>query len=225
MHALEVKPLKGSNNYKQSRHLQLTPNPGRFALIGDTGTGKSAAAAKIFDGLFSICSRWHLIASTIETDGSFSEMKSKIINGLKEQGVDWADPQETPFHESIDALKQIIAQCRRRTLQAKEEEKEFLPQTFLYLDDMITWTRHSTVLDHLLATSRHIGLNIVICMQQYVGLSTLQRKSMSHIAIFKLLSDEKDFIFETLVGKKIRNAKDSKRLTESRRQSLTVFCL
>ena len=112
MHALEVKPLHGSNNYKQSRHLQLTPNPGRYALIGDTGTGKSAAAAKIFDGLFSICSRWHLIASTIETDGSFSEMKSKIINGLKEQGVDWADPQETPFHESIDALKQIIAQCR-----------------------------------------------------------------------------------------------------------------
>ena len=82
------------------------------------------------DGLFSICSRWHLIASTIETDGSFSEMKNKIINGLKEQGVDWADAQETPFHESIDALKQIIGQCRRRTLQAKEEEKNFCLRLF-----------------------------------------------------------------------------------------------
>ena len=57
-------------------------------------------------------------------------MKNKIISGLKEQGVDHADPQETPFHESIDALQQIIAQCRRRTLQAKEEEKEFYPKHF-----------------------------------------------------------------------------------------------
>ena len=48
------------------------------------------------------------------------------------------------------------------------------------------------MLDRLMATSRHIGLNIVLNSQQYVGLSTLQRKSLSCIGIFKVHARELD---------------------------------
>ena len=37
--ALEVKPLEGSNNYRQSKHVLFTPLPLRAMMLGNTGQG------------------------------------------------------------------------------------------------------------------------------------------------------------------------------------------
>ena len=162
-------------------------------LLGDTGSGKTSAAFIIFKELFHLCTRWHIISSTIEHDGSFEEMKDMIYEGLRQQGIDAdEDPQEKFCHESLDALAGIVQQARRRTHLAKEADQKFLPQAFLYIDDIISFMRHSSMLDRLMATSRHIGLNIVLNSQQYVGLSTLQRKSLSCIGLFKVHARELD---------------------------------
>ena len=57
-------------------------------------------------------------------------------------------------------------------------------------------------MDHLFATSRHIGLNIIINMQQFVGMSTLQRKSLSHIGLFRIHKREADAVKEEIAGRK-----------------------
>ena len=77
--ALEVKPLEGANSYRQSKHIQFTPLPMRAAMLGNTGQGKTAASFVIWRELFPLCDRWHIIASTIETDGSFSKMKEMVM--------------------------------------------------------------------------------------------------------------------------------------------------
>ena len=98
--ALEVKPLEGANSYRQSKHIQFNPLPMRAAMLGNTGQGKTAASFVIWRELFPLCNRWHIIASTIETDGSFSKMKEMVTKGLRDKGVDPDDPGETPFsHE------------------------------------------------------------------------------------------------------------------------------
>ena len=58
-------------------------------LLGDTGSGKTSAAFVIFKHLFPICTRWHIISSTIEHDGSFEEMKDITAGGvqLEEMGA------------------------------------------------------------------------------------------------------------------------------------------
>ena len=122
-HPLTVKPINGSNQYEQSKYLQFQPNPGRYLLLGDTGVGKTSAAFVIFKSLFPICTRWHIISSTIDHDGSFEEMKDMIHNALWEQGIDVEDPQEKFAHESLDALPGIIKQARRRTREAQDAEK------------------------------------------------------------------------------------------------------
>ena len=110
MKSLEVKALEESNKYKQSSHAVFTPNPGRFSLVGDTGTGKTSAAAIIFEALMPICSRFHLIAPAIHTDGSFDKFRDLIDARLKKEGVLASDPGENPYHDSMDALKDVIAQ-------------------------------------------------------------------------------------------------------------------
>ena len=60
-HPLTVKPLGGSNQYEQCKFLQFQPNPGRYMLLGDTGSGKTSAAFIIFKELFHLCTRWHII--------------------------------------------------------------------------------------------------------------------------------------------------------------------
>ena len=208
-HPLTVKPLGGSNQYEQCKFLQFQPNPGRYMLLGDTGSGKTSAAFIIFKELFHLCTRWHIISSTIEHDGSFEEMKDMIYEGLRQQGIDAdEDPQEKFCHESLDALAGIVQQARRRTRLAKEADQKYLPQTFLYIDDMISFMRHSSMLDRLMATSRHIGLNIVLNSQQYVGLSTLQRKSLSCIGIFKVHARELEGVISELAGKNNASADD-----------------
>ena len=57
-------------------------------------------------------------------------------------------------------------------------------------------------LDHLFATSRHIGLNIIINMQQFVGMSTLQRKSLSHIGLFRIYKRESYGVEEEIAERK-----------------------
>ena len=109
---------------------------------------------------------------------------------------------------ALDALAGIVQQARRRTRLAKEAVRKFLPQTFLYIDDMISFMRHSSMLDRLMVTSRHIGLNIVLNSQQYVGLSTLQRKSLSRIGIFTVHARELDGVISELAGKNNASADD-----------------
>ena len=92
--ALEVKPLEGANSYRQSKHIQFNPLPMRAAMLGNTGQGKTAASFAIWRELFPLCNRWHIIASTIETDGSFSKMKEMVTKGLRDKGVDPDDPGE-----------------------------------------------------------------------------------------------------------------------------------
>ena len=200
--ALEVKPLEGSNNYRQSKHVQFTPLPLCAMMLGNTGQGKTSASWVIFRELFPLCERWHIIASSIETDGSFSAWKEKIHKGLKDKGVDADDPGETPFHSSLDALGQIIKQATMLTKRAKDAKDQYLPQTLLYLDDMITFTRWNSQLDHLFATSRHIGINIIMNTQQWVAASTLQRKSVSHLGVFQIHSRESNAVKEEVAGKK-----------------------
>ena len=89
--ALEVKPLEGANSYRQSKHIQFNPLPMRAAMLGNTGQGKTAASFVIWRELFPLCNRWHIIASTIETDGSFSKMKEMVTKGLRDKGVDPGD--------------------------------------------------------------------------------------------------------------------------------------
>ena len=131
-----------------------------------------------------------------------------IHNALFEQGIDVEDPQEKFAHESLDALPGIIQQARRRTREAQEAEKRLLPQTYVYLDDMISFMRHSSLLDRLMATSKHIGLNICENSQQYVGLSTPQRKSLSGIGIFKINARELEGVIQELAGKNNASADD-----------------
>ena len=154
--ALEVKPLDGANSYRQSKHIQFNPLPMRAAMLGNTGQGQTAASFVIWRELFSLCNRWHIIASTIETDGSFSKMKEMVTKGLKDKGVDPDDPGETPFHTSLDALGAIKKQATMHTKRGKDANEKQLPMTLLYIDDMITFTRWNSQLDHLFATSRHI---------------------------------------------------------------------
>ena len=92
--ALEVKPLEGANTYRQSKHIQFNSLPMRAAMLGNTGQGKTAASFVIWRELFPLCNRWHIIASTIETDGSFSKMKEMVTKGLRDKGVDPDDPGE-----------------------------------------------------------------------------------------------------------------------------------
>ena len=114
-HRLTVKPLGGSNQYEQCKFLQFQPNPGRYMLLGDTERETSAAFI-ISKELFHLCTRWHIISSTIEHDGSFEEMKDTIYEGLRQQGIDAdEDPQEKICHESLDALAGIVQQARRQT--------------------------------------------------------------------------------------------------------------
>ena len=144
-HPLTVKPLGGSNQYEQCKFLQFQQNPGRYMLLGDTGSGKTSAAFIIFKELFHLCKRWHIISSTHRHDGSFEEMKDMIYEGLRQQGIDAdEDPQEKFCHEALDALAGIVQQARRRTRLAKEADQKFHPQTFLYIGDMISLMRHST---------------------------------------------------------------------------------
>ena len=200
--ALEVKPLEGANSYRQSKHIQFNPLPMRAAMLGNTGQGKTAASFVIWRELFPLCNRWRIIASTIETDGSFSKMKEMVTKGLRDKGIDPDDPGENPFHTSLDALGQVIKQATMHTKRGKDANEKHLPMTLLYIDDMITFTRWNSQLDHLFATSRHIGLNIIINMQQFVGMSTLQRKSLSHIGLFRIHKREADAVKEEIAGRK-----------------------
>ena len=59
-----------------------------------------------------------------------------------------------------------------------------------------------------MAMSRHIGLNIVLNSQQYVGLSTLQRKSLSCIGIFRVHARKLDGVISELAGKNNASADD-----------------
>ena len=95
MKDLSVKPLEDSNKYKQSSHEVFTPNPCRIMLVGDSGTGKTIAAAIVFEALMPITTRWHLIAPTINTDGTFDHFKRLIEAGLKRENVSPSDPGET----------------------------------------------------------------------------------------------------------------------------------
>ena len=67
---------------------------------------------------------------------------------------------------------------------------------------MITFTRWNSQLDHLFATSRHIGINIIMNTQQWVAASTLQRKSVSHLGVFQIHSRESNAVKEEVAGKK-----------------------
>ena len=69
----------------------------RAAMLGNTGQGKTAASFVIWRELFPLCDRWHIIASTIETDGSFSKIKEMVTKGFRDKGVDPDDPGENPF--------------------------------------------------------------------------------------------------------------------------------
>ena len=90
-------------------------------------------------------------------------MKEMVTKGLKDKGVDPDDPGETPFfHTSLDALGAIIKQATMHTKRGKDASEKQLPMTLLCIDDVITFTRWNSQLDHLFATSRHIGLNIII---------------------------------------------------------------
>ena len=44
---LTVRALDEANKFRQSGSKVFTPNPGRYALVGDTGTGKTSAAAEV----------------------------------------------------------------------------------------------------------------------------------------------------------------------------------
>ena len=116
--------------------------------------------------------------------------------------MDPDDPGENPFHTSLDALGAIIKQATMHTKRGKDANEKQLPMTLLYIDDMITFTRWNSQLDHLFATSRHIGLNIIINMQQFVGMSTLQRKSLSHIGLFRIHRRESEAVKEEIAGRK-----------------------
>ena len=139
MKSLEVKALEESNKYKQSSHAVFTPNPLRAVLVGDTGTGKTSAAAIMFEALMPLCSRFHLIAPTIHTDGSFDKFRNLIDAGLKREGVLASDPGENPYHDSMDALKDVIAQATRRTKAHKAAGEKYCPQTILYIDDAVSF--------------------------------------------------------------------------------------
>ena len=68
---------------------------------------------------------------------------------------------------------------------------------------MVTLPHHLCLCHlYLFATSRHIGLNIIINMQQLVGMPTLQRKSLSHIGLFRIHKRESDAVKEEIAGKK-----------------------
>ena len=146
--------------------------------------------------------RWHIVAATIETDGSFSKMKEMVTKGLRDKGVDPDDPGENPFHTSLESLGAIIKQATMHTKRSKDANEKHLAQTLLFIDDQITFTRWNSQLDHLFATSRHNGLSIIINMQAYVGMSTLQRKSLSHIGIFRIHKRESEAVKEEIAGKK-----------------------
>ncbi len=96
MKSLEVKALEESNKYKQSSHKVFTPKPLRAMLVGDTGTGKTSAAAVMFEALMPITSRWHIIAPTIHTDGSFDRFKNLIDAGLKKKESQQTTREKTP---------------------------------------------------------------------------------------------------------------------------------
>ena len=101
----------------------------RSALLGNTGSGKTSSAFVIWRELFPLCDRWHIIASSIETDGSFGKMKEMVTKGLRDKGVDPDDPGETPFHTSLGALDAIIKQATMHTKRAKEANEKHLPMT------------------------------------------------------------------------------------------------
>ena len=87
------------------------------------------------------------------------------------------------------------------TKRGKDANEKHLSMTPLYIDNMITFTRWNSQLDYMFATSRHIELNIIINMQQFVGMSTLQRKSLSHIGLFKIHEKEWRAVQEEIAGR------------------------
>ena len=206
-HPLDVRgpPAAKQKKYLQPRFKQIGPvgDGPRIILAAQSGMGKTTAAMVLLKEYLRIVDRVWLVSSTIDIDPAYKEAKRLVTEKYKREGIDLDDPEENPFRDNLDALKQILSTMQKRTQEA--EDDRIAPAHLVMLDDLMAngagGYRYNDDVLKLFSAGRHSGAITILMTQDYKRLSKAARLQATHLGLWAVQEVAKKEIFDELAGR------------------------
>lgn len=185
---IEIKPIKAAEYHvKQSRFKQLYGLPTRSLILGPSGTGKSVLLANMVLDIYRDCfEKIYIFSPSIFIDNTWEPVKAYAKEKLNQ-----LEPSEYYFSEYDPDEMQKIIDLQYKVIDYQKSNKERnLFQILIIIDDFADQPQfvHSSnsLLNTLYIRGRHLAISTITTSQSYKAISSIIRKNITEIYIFRL---------------------------------------
>ena len=183
-----LKPIElKEHSCSQGHYGDIVPKlPMRSMLVGPSGSGKTVLLTNMILAIYKGCfSRIYIWSPSIEVDNTWKPVKDYIRDHIK------PNDRETCYFGSYDPteLEQVINIQNKVIEYQKEQKDKYLYQILIVIDgfaDDTTFTRKSQLLHQSYIRGRHYMISAITSTQVYKQISTIVRKNMTHLFIYRL---------------------------------------
>ena len=187
---LVIKAIKQAEyTCKQPKYKQLYGLPTRHMILGPSGVGKSVLLVNMLLDIYKDCfSRIYIFSPSIHIDKTWQPVLNYCKTHLKQVE---SRTEKFYFDEYDPAALQSIIDTQFKIVQyMKDNGYKNLYQIAIIIDDFIdsrSFTFSPTsLLNTLFIRGRHAMISTIITSQSYKSISSIVRRNITEISIFRL---------------------------------------
>lgn len=188
MSAPQIKPVKVTEyEFDQSKYPMVGKLPTRSMLLAPSGGGKTVLLQNMILDIYRNCfSRVYIFSPSIHVDATWTPVKEYLTQTLKQD----AKKEKFLFDSYEPAELQHIIDTQYKVIDfMKQNKMKKLYQILIVIDDFADdphFTRHSKLLHSLYIRGRHIGISTITATQVYKAISSVIRKNITDLYVFRL---------------------------------------
>ena len=182
-----IHPIKSINfECKQSKYNRVPKLPMRAMLLGPSGSGKTVLLQNLILDIYKNCFEMiYIFSPSIHIDTIWKPVIKYIEEELKPNKdetylFDEYNPQDLAF--ILDQQFKVIEYMKKHGFKK-------LYNILIIVDDFaddISFTRNSKLLHQLFIGGRHSYISTIVSTQVYKAISSIIRKNITHLFVFKL---------------------------------------
>ena len=188
MSAPKIQPMKVVQyERRQSSYPHVAKLPTRSLSLAPSGGGKTVLLQNMVLDIHKNCfSRIYIFSPSINVDATWHPVKEYLKKTLKQD-----EKKEKYLFDSYQPaeLQRIIDTQFKVVEFMKENNMRKLFQILIIIDDFAddaSFTRNSTLLHSLYIRGRHIGISTITATQVYKAISSVIRKNITDLYVFRL---------------------------------------